>query len=469
MSAARISLIVAALSAMIAPVQHAQAPRYLAQRDTLVTTVRNPFHMFYVRGTDTLGNATLGLILRREVWGAKGDSIDVEMFRRDLGFARKDTVIRFLVARDGRELPRDGHAPRGLPASLMPLPSVPMRPGLEWRDSSVITRDTNDFNVRTESIMKYRVRRVIDTLGSKVADIVADGRYRMRDQYGDTVGKRQWIDVQGPDHETFLFDITRGRQIYRSWDMKLRGWGGGRLPGDSVSSPDSVPAGLDSKTFNRLVPAEELGIVGYRQNGRDTSLTFTVPDLGLAGVHVIDRSADSVVSSHVRADGAVTLERAAYAHGALLRYERAWSDTALHAYRERFTIKGDSVIVSRSGAARRAFRSPAHRVGVGDVGHEELLVPLLMSIPEDDDSASVAVFRPSFRRFDVAEVSRRYIEGGVVFELSWNDDDGSDLWLLSDDGDLLLVEKRSDEHTRRVPGQMARVQQMTQLTTRLKQ
>lgn len=468
MSRARITLIAAALTVMVAPVQHAQAPRYLPQRDTLVITARNPFHMFFVRGSDTLGNAVLSRDLTRQVWRAKGDAVDIEVLRRDLDFARKDTVIHSLAGPDGHALPRDGHAPYGLPSSLMPLPSVAIRPGLEWRDSSVIARDTNDFKVRFEWVMTYRVRRVIDTLGSKVADVVADGRYRMRDQWGDTAKKRLWIDVQGPDHETFLFDITRGRLAYRSWDMKLRGWGGGKLPGDSVATPDSVPAGLDSKTFDRLVPAEELGIVGYRQRGRDTSLTFTVPDLGLAGVHVIDRSADSIVSTHIRGDGDVTVERAVFAKGALVRFARAWSDTALRGYRETVTIRGDSLQVARTGAPSRAFRSPVRRTGVGDIGREELLVPLLMNLPEDS-AASLAVFRPKFRKFDVAKVGRRHVEGGGwVFELSWNGTEESDVWLVTEDGDLLLIEKRSDEYTRRVPNQMRRVQLMSELSSRAK-
>jgi hypothetical protein len=469
MRRARITLAAAALSVLVAPVQHAQAPRYRAQSDTLVMTRRNPFHMYFVRGTDTLGNAVLSHDLTREVWRAKGDSIDVEVMRRDLDFGKKDTVIRYLVSPDGRALAREGHKPYGLPASLMPLPTVAIRPGLEWRDSSVITRDTNDFKVRFEWVMTYRVRRVLDTLGSKVADVVADGRYRMRDQWGDTARKREWVDVQGPDHETFLFDITRGRLAYRSWDMKLRGWGGGKLPGDSVASPDSVPAGLDSKTFDRLVPAEELGIVGFRQRGRDTSLTFTVPDLGLAGVHVIDRSADSIVSTHIRADGAVTLQRAVFAKGALVRFERAWSDTALHGYRETAAITGDSLIVARTGAPRRAFRAPARRIGVGDLGREELLVPLLMNLPDDSAGTSVAVFRPKFRKFDVAKVTRRHVDGGGwVLELAWDGAEESDVWLLTEDGDLLLIEKRSDEYTRRVPSQMRRVQLMSELSSRVK-
>jgi hypothetical protein len=457
-------LVAAGACALVGISAHAQAPRYLPQRDTVVMTSRNPFRMYYVRGADTLGNPVFARGISREVWRAKGDSVDIEVMHRDLAFLEKDTTRRALVAPDGRELPENGHAPYGLPTSLMPLPATPLRAGLEWHDSSVVARDTNGFGVRFESVMAYKVRRIVDTLGSRVADVVADGQYRMRDQFGDSVRKRQWIDVRGPDHETFLFDINRGRLVYRSWDMKLRGWGGGRLPGDSVATADSVPAGLDSKTFDRLVPLDEQGIVGYRQQGRDTSVTVTVPDAGIAGLHIIDRGGDSVVSSHIRADGDLTLERARYARGALVQYERAWTDTTLRGIRERVTRRGDSIVVTRSDGERRAYRARTARVAVGDVGHEELLVPLIMQLPVDTAEMSVAVFRPTFRRFDDADVSRRPVRGGGwLVRLKWDGTELPDMWIVDENGDLLFVESQSDEHTRRVPTQQARIKAMTAL------
>ena len=457
-------LLVAAACASLGTLAHAQAPKYKPQSDTLVVTTRNPFRMFFVRGADTLGNRVFSRGVTRESWRAKGDSVLIDAMRRDLDFSRKDTSVRYLFAPDGRELSLDARAPRGLPSSLMPLPTVPLRAGLVWNDSSVIARDTNGFAMRYEWVMTYRVQRMFDSLGGRVADVVADGRYRMRAQFGDTAQKRQWIDVRGPDHETFLFDVSRGRQLHRTWDMKLRGWGGGRLPGDSVASPDSVPAGLDSKTFNRLLAKEEVGIVGYRQEGRDTSITVTIPDAGIAGVHVIDRSADSVVSSNIRADGNVTLERAVYARGKLQRYERAWTDTALRAHRERVTHERDSVIVVSTDGTRRAYETEVSFIGVGDVGREELLVPLLLRLPLDSGVTMIGVFRPSFHRLDYAELGRKKVRGGWLMELAWQHGQESDLWLVDDSGDLLFVEGRSDERTRRVPSQQPRVDAMTKLT-----
>ena len=458
-----VSLVVAMLSIGSAPIS-AQAPRYLPQRDTLVFTSRNPFHMFFVRGTDTLGNQVVARTMTRQVWRAHADSLDVDIVNRDLDFQRKDTTHRIRVAPNGRELDRGGQSPRGLPYSHMPLPSTPLRAGMEWRDSSVIARDSNGFATRYEWIMTYRVRRAFDTLGSSVVDVVADGRYRMRAQFGDTAGKRQWIDVQGPDHETFLFDIGRGRQISRTWDMKLRGWGGGRLLGDSVERADSVPAGLDSKTFNRLLSAEERDIVGYRQQGRDTSITLTVPDGGIAAIHVVDRAPDSVVSTHVRADGDVTFERAVYGRGALVRYERAWSDSAFRGYRERLTRAGDSIVVQRSDGLRRAYHAPVARVGAGDVGREELLAPLLTRLPSDSARITIAVFRPLFRRFDIADVTRRRLTRGWLLRLDWRHAEQPDVWLIGEDGDLLFIEAQSDERTRRVPTQPPRQKELEAIT-----
>jgi hypothetical protein len=245
-------LLLLALAAAAAPAA-AQA-RYLPQTDTLYYEALNPHRMYFVvPGGDTVGDPVRALNVERHVWRQSDGGLTAEV--------RQDAV-------DGGQPPSKDVlevSPRGVVTAIrqgeqdyrgrwdlvLRLPADgDLRPGRMWHDTLSRTRGKNAFEVWRE----LRVERIADTLGSRIAIVRGTGTLHYRDSYPSRAGKEWWIDVSGPTHETFLFDLTHGRMAGREWWMDLRGTAA--FP-NGDGGMDTLPAGLFSTDTTRMISAEE--------------------------------------------------------------------------------------------------------------------------------------------------------------------------------------------------------------------
>ncbi|MDB4947411.1 MAG: hypothetical protein JWM27_60 [Gemmatimonadetes bacterium] len=401
----------AALLAVIAATgADAQQPaRYRAAPDTTFVQTINPYHLYWVRGGDTIGKPTREVSVERQVWRDAGDHLDISTSSMRLDVARTIKEEALAIAPDGRVLRIAGARPtsHGRIDFALHLPPRLLAAGVRWRDTVEGTGPGTDF-YRVER--SYEVARMRDTLGTRVADVRATGSVAFRQQLGEGLG----MDVTGPVAERYLFDVRGGRLLFRRWDMDLRGVG--TVPREK-GGVDSLRAGLRSVQEETAVSAELGRLMTRDVAGADT--TATPADRAAYALHVATVAGDTVRSALALRDGTVGTVTMRYRAGRPVSYQALWTDPAGSTRRQVLDMAGRGLIVVGGPDDVPAYTdtakgSPARDWAVADVGMDELPGPVLVALPADSAPRRLAIYRPLLGRWDTAGVTVRRLPGGIA-------------------------------------------------------
>ena len=247
----RVATIAALLSLLTARTASSQVPTaYRPSADTLRYEAVNSYLMYFVRGSDTLGEPIM--TRTRETRHLKATPTGLELWVRLEGtgpnpFRSQQT---YTVAPNGRVLAVDGQPAatvQGARVDVLPrLPAHagPLAPGVAW-DDTVAIRGTPPYGPTYYQVKRtYRVLRTLDTLGTTLALIAASGEMRLRQ--GGWQDSAQalvwWQEVAGPVADTVHLDVGAGRVIASVAVMELVG-NGGLGPRDGGVT---MPSGLRS-------------------------------------------------------------------------------------------------------------------------------------------------------------------------------------------------------------------------------
>lgn len=433
-----------------------EPPRYVRAPDTLRYESDNPFRMYWVHGTDTIGAPRHGRSVESHVWRGSAERPELVVRQLELDVSRRTTTDTFTLDVTGKVLAINHRAPTGVQRIdlLLRLPATPLIVGTQWSDTlrSVGTAPAGDqwYHV-TRS---FRVARLLDSLGGRrIAEVAASGTVRFRAAYwsDSAAGKVSWVDLTGPVTEHYLFDVTSGRLLRRSWNMDLRG------RGVAPSGPDTLPAGLFSRETFVLDDSPRVRFLLVPLPGTDTSASIRIEDGNAILLHVVARGGERLVSSLARNDALVGQATVVSRSGSVGEYDATWSETGADLVKHRAAIRGDSMVLTRSGQRDTAFALPnVARWGIADHAMDELLAPVLLGVPRDGAQHAFAVLRPYAGRWEFGFVTAQERAGLVVITLSLAQASQPDVLLFTPQGDLLFAEVGSPSRARRVPTDVAR-------------
>jgi hypothetical protein len=451
------------LSSRVVAQSSAAAPaapaRYLVARDTLSYELDNPFRLYWVRGADTVGAPQHQHSVETHAWRGPTAHPEVVIRQVALDVGRRTTVDTFTLAPDGRVETIGHRQPTSAQRTdlLLRLPASSLTVGTRWSDT-VRSAGTDPGGAQGYEVARtYRVVRRVDTLGVRgVADVAAQGtvRYRFGFWVDSAAGRAAWVDVAGPVTEHYLFDVARGRLLRRQWAMDLRG------RGVSPAGADTVIAGLRSEETLALADSPRLRFLLAPLPGADTSVSFDTERGAAVLLHTVARAPDRIASSLTRNDGMVGVASVAFAApgGRPRAYEATWADSAPALRTQRVSVRGDSLLVHRSGVRDTAVAIPAADTAWGVAGYamEELLTPALLAVTRDGAPHPFAVFRPFPGRWDAVTARAQERAGLVIVVLGFEGAKDPEVLLLTPDGDLLFSENAGLQHSRRGPTNAAR-------------
>ncbi len=436
--------------------------RYLPSADTLRYESRNPYRLYWLSGADTLGPAVEERTVESHVWRGGADRPEVVIRQQHLDYRRGASTDTFTVSPRGRVLEINHRPPTGSQRIdlLLRLPAAPLAPGTRWTDTVAAGGTEAAGEQRYEVIRSYRVARMVDTLGSRVAEVAAEGTVRMRLGFwaDSAAGRTSWLDVSGPVREDYSFDITRGRLIRRFWTMELRGRG---VP---PTGTDTVAAGLRSEQETRLSDSPRARMFLAPLPGADTSFTLGV-DGSVALLHTAARAPGRVRAGMVRGDTAIGTASATFAGSRVTAYEAAWAGSAPEPRTQRIEVRGGELVLSRAGRPDARFTAPAGAWGVADPAMHEMLAPVLLALPRDGEERAFSAFRPDAERWETGKASAEDHEGLVLVLLRMSGRE--DLLLFTREGDCLFAQVGGAEPLTRVPVGMARIQRVQAVLKRL--
>ena len=446
----QLRFIVAALCG-VSMAASAQAPHYQVAHDTLRYEMDNPFRMYWVSGADTIGTPQHELSVESHVWSGPSATLRVAIRQLVLNVGRRLHTDTFDIAPSGRVVAVNHSAPTGAQRVdlLLQLPSTELRVGSEWRDTVSATGTDPGGAEWYEVIRTYHVRRMIDTLGSRgVADVAAEGKIRMRFGFwvDSSAGRAAWIDVTGPVTEQYLFDGARGRLLRRHWSMNLRG------RGVSPTGPDTLPAGLRSEELLAIADSPRVRFLLAPIPGADTSVSVNTENGAAILLHTVARGPEKISSSLTRNDGLVGVAAVGIRDSLVTSYSATWADTGFATRAQSISIRGDSLLLARSGREDTTLSLPREGAwGIADYAMQELLAPVLLAIPRDSAPHPLAVFRPYAGHWDTGTATVRDRAGLVVVILDLGGTNGPAVLLFTQDGDYLFGENSDPVKARRVP------------------
>ncbi len=419
----------------------AQAPvRYATQGDTSWFQSHNTFTMYFVRGGDTLGRPASHLKVQRHAWTGPG-ALEIQSLLLDVG--RAVTTESLSLAPAGRVRAINGRRPADTPRGMydvlprLPEPVRALGPGTAWTDTIAISGSTASGPVVYRAERRYRVTRLLDTLGVRALEIAGEGRLRYADSYwvDSAAGQTLSLDVEGPLSQRFWFDPARGRFLGQEWTMDLRGRG--VLPGGR----DTVPAGLRSSDIVRRIAPERASRLMRPLRGADTLVSTR--DGAEVLLHVSGRSGDTVSAALATGDGKVGTATLLLGPGAVpSAFEVLWTDSTGTDRRVSLGIRGDSVLLDADGRTARDVVPPVPWA-VADEGMDELAVPMLLRLPRDGEQRTVGLYRPLRDRWESATAQVRELASGFVALLQMDGDSVPTVLFIGRDG-VLLASARGD-------------------------
>lgn len=448
------------LFTMLVPAARAQsAARYRVMGDTLRYERDNPYRMYWVRGAGTTGAPRHERSIESHLWRGSAAHPAIVIRRVALDVERSTSSDTFTISPDGRVAAINHRTPNSSQRVdlLLHLPAVPLRAGVEWTDT-LRTSGTDAAGAEHYDVLRdYRVVRILDTLGAtNVADVIAHGTISMRFGFWvDSAAHRAaWIDVRGPVTERYLFDAVRGRLLRRRWDMDLRGRG--VAPG----ATDTVAAGLRSVEVLELDDSPRARFLLDPLPGADSAMTIDLRRRGAILLHTVDRAPDRITSSFARNDGMVGVAIVTLRTGVLQDYQATWADTMRTLRVDRITRHGDSLVLQRPGGRDTSVAIPAGPWGVADYSMEELLVPLLLTVPRDGAPHAISVFRPYPERWERGTATATNRAGLVLVVLRFEPENEPLVMLVTPEGDFLYGEDGVPAKAQRVPMNQSRMERV---------
>lgn len=441
-----------------APLAAQQPAHYAVQRDTLRYELTNPFRMYWVRGADTIGDRVTGRTVETHVWSGTPDRPAVRVALQSLNVTRFRKSTEYLLTPTGHVLMADGKppAPGDRGDLLVPLPAQPLRVGVRWTDTTGTGAGTGAVGEEIDqAVREWRVTRLIDTLGVRVAELHANGTWHMRLSFwaDSAAGRKAWLDVEGPMTERALIDATHWSMIERSWQMDLRGRG--VAPSGTT---DTIAAGLLSAETMRLSNSPRTRFLLRPLPGADTSVTVGAEG-GVILLHTIARDAQGITSSMARNDGMVGVAAARFDGGVARSYEATWADTGGALVSQRVVRDAKGLHVTRSSVRDTVLALPDGAWGIADYSMQELLAPALLALPRDSAAHPFAVYRPFAGHWDSALATVRERGGMLVVSLT-GESAAPEILVLTPDGDYLYGENSGPTAAKRYPAVARRQEQL---------
>ena len=460
----KLSILCALLAAQL-PAQ--QPAHYAIQRDTLRYELDNPFRMYWARGADTIGDRVRGRTVETHVWSGTADRPAVRVAIQSLNVSRFAKSSDYALTPAGHVVTEDGKAPTpGARADLLlPLPSQPLRVGVRWSDTTSTGPGTGAVGQELdEATTDWEVTRVLDTLGTRVAEVRAHGTWHMRLSYwvDSAAGRVAWLDVKGPMTERGLVDVTHWSMIERAWKMDLRGRG---VPPSGAA--DTIAAGLISEETMRVSESPRTRFLLRPLPGADTSVTVEPEHNSPILLHTTARDRQAVTASLARNDGMVGVAHAAFDGAVVRSYDATWADTGHSLVTRQVVRRGNVLRVTRSGSRDTVVAVPGRAWGIADYSMQELLVPVLLALPRDTAARDFAVYRPFAAHWDTGIVVVHERAGMLIFTLTVGSG-GAEVLVVTPDGDYLYGENSGPDSAKRFPGGAKRQEQLRTLFATLR-
>jgi hypothetical protein len=433
-----------------APLSAQQPATYRPQADTQFMMVINPYHMYWVRGSDTLSQPALEAQVETEVWRQVQGQLEVFDRVADLNTARTVKYDTFTVSPRGVIQPLNGRV-LGFKDDndLVPhLPDRPLVPGTAWSDTvQTMSRGPAGDGVLA-LIRDFRVQRVFDSAGTQLAEVAATGTAHYRDSWwvDSAAGKLLSIDAIGPHKEGLIFAIREGRLVSRWWSMNLVGRG--VIPGPA--GLDTVAAGLVSAQSESPISRERAHLLTRDLPGADTTFTF---NRGVVFVHTVQHDSAHVASGMARADGLVGTADARYQRGSVRSFAVTWTDTSATARRISLSASRDSLRLTDMGHADTVLVAPTPWWGVADYAMGELLIPTFLAHASDTAAAPFAIYRPYPRHWDTGTAKIRPLGEYLLASYRLGSDTAATYFLISRSGELLMGENSDPTGAERMPAE----------------
>lgn len=433
-----------------------QPAHYRVQRDTLFYRVENPFRMYWLNGTDTIGPPVHSVSVESHRWSGTDDSPAVRVSDQQVDVNRSSKVNEYRVTPSGRVVTIDGAAPKpgGRVDLLASLPDRPLRVGLRWTDTTSSGHGKGVVGEELdEAIRTFEVSRLFDTLHTHVAEVKGTGSWHMQLSFwvDSAAGRASWMDVKGPMEEHDLVDIGNGRLVQKSWSMDLRGRG---VP--PTGNRDTVTAGLLSKETMRLEDSPRVRFLMRPLPGTDTSVTLDLQRNAPILLHTEGRDANGFVATLSRNDGMVGVARATFAGDTLTSYKAMWSaDSGTGMVEQSVTREGARLRVQRTGKRDTVLVMPNGVWGVADYAMQSLLAPELLALPRDGSPYPLSVYRPYPGRWELGTASVQEHASLLLVTLRFKDD-APEVLIFTPEGGLLYGENSGPTKTKRIPLGIAR-------------
>jgi hypothetical protein len=238
------------LGAVCPEVAGAQSVAYRPTSDTLRYESSNSYLLYFVRGSDTLGQPVATRTLESRYFAPAGANLDVWVRLEGTGAFAFHAVQTYRVTRTGRLLLVAGKPAADDPTARvdllprLPSTSTGLSVGDTWSDSVFDGGAQSYGRVFYRARRLYRVERLVDTLGSRLALLVSHGQMQLR-QGGwqdSSAAVVWWQEVQGPVIDSVWFDTNRGQIAASYTAMDLAGTGGV----GPIGGGDRMPSGLRS-------------------------------------------------------------------------------------------------------------------------------------------------------------------------------------------------------------------------------
>jgi hypothetical protein len=439
-----------AVALMVAPVSAQQPATYRPQADTQFMIVINPYHMYWVRGSDTLSQPVLEAQVETEVWRQVQGQLEVFDRVADLNTARTVKYDTFTVSPRGVIKPLNGRV-LGFKDDndLVPhLPDHPLVPGTAWSDT-VQTTSRGPAGDGVLALMRdFRVQRVFDSAGMHLTEVAATGTVHYRDSWwvDSAAGKLLSIDAIGPHKEGLMLAVREGRLVSRWWSMNLVGRG--VIPGPA--GLDTVPAGLVSAQSESPISRDRAHLLMRDLPGADTTFTF---NRGVVFVHTVAHDSAHVASGMARADGLVGTADARYQRGSVRSFTVTWTDTSAAARHISMSVSHDSLQLTDMGHADTVLVAPTGWWGVADYAMGELLIPTFLAHASDTAAAPFAIYRPYPRHWDAGTAKIRPLGDYLLASYRLGSDTAATYFLISRSGELLMGENSDPTGAERMPAE----------------
>lgn len=417
------------------------ATEYRAPADTVWYERTRPHHVYWLRGADTLGWHGVEAAVEAHVWTRSArDTLAGTVLRVTLDADRRIEEDSVVAAPSGRVRSIRGPG-AGSPWSRDLLPPLPadgraVAAGDAWSDTLATAWSDAAGHHRFDLVRRLEVWAIEPGTPGRVARIRAEGDVVLHTAFVleglDPVVTT--VAVRGPVEETFRVDLDAGILVSRDWSMRLEGTGTIGAPG---GAGETLPAGLAASGALRRIDAERAGVLTRALPGGDTTYATVFED------------ARETLHTAELGDGRIEGGRAGDG-GEVSTVELLRPGTERASLRWLLSAPGQPVHEVRVGSDMDATAGPSPAPAGLDgrafwiPGHEELLVPLALTLPLDSVARRVAVWSVPDRAWIEGDALLLELDGVTLAVFTFDPPLPVLSLLVDEDGRLLYVERGSE-------------------------